>query len=149
MMHPTTKKTKGTGGCYSPPYTKSRRVHLARPHSCITSLVRQSLRHAYSVARHEELARPGLHLRLEARELCRHLLPLNGLEKVVQLLARLLLRRQCNLQGAVQELANLLEVSLLEAARRHGRGADAHATGRHGGDIAVYRVLVAGDVHLL
>ena len=43
----------------------------------------------------------------------------------------------------------LHKVGLLEAARGHGGGADAHAAGRHGGDVAVHGVLVERDVRHL
>merc|ERR1719454_1045587 len=68
------------------------------------------------VAGHGELARPRLDLGLERAELVRRLLLLERLEEVDELLARLGLRLESDLQPAVEEVADLLEVLLLQAA---------------------------------
>mmetsp|Transcript_9681 Transcript_9681/g.25762 ORF Transcript_9681/g.25762 Transcript_9681/m.25762 type:complete len:336 (-) Transcript_9681:1487-2494(-) len=65
--------------------------------------------------------------------------------EVLELLALLLLHLQGNLEAPVQEPRDLLEVLRGGAARRHGRGADAHAAGGQRGDIAGHGVAIQSD----
>mmetsp|Transcript_41191 Transcript_41191/g.106299 ORF Transcript_41191/g.106299 Transcript_41191/m.106299 type:complete len:371 (+) Transcript_41191:231-1343(+) len=65
--------------------------------------------------------------------------------EVLEFLAFLLLHLQGNLEAPVQEPRDLLEVLRGGAARRHGRGADAHAAGGQRGDIAGHGVAIQSD----
>lgn len=63
-----------------------------------------------------------------------------------QLAASLGLDSESNLHNAVQEVANLDKVGLLEGARGQGRGSETNTTGSDGRDITADRVLVEGDL---
>merc|ERR1719198_2053297 len=98
--------------------------HRARSVRCVTSMNSQHQAmprsHAFFgtarlVTWHWESACPGLHLRPQRRELRSWLTRLKRFEEVDQLLARRGLRVEANLEGPVQEVANLLEVLLLQA----------------------------------
>merc|ERR1712146_742174 len=89
-----------------------------------------------------ELARPGLHLYLEGRDV---LISRKGGLEVFELLTLLILDLDRDLAAAAEEAGDRLEVLLRAAARRHGRRADAHATGGQSGRVSRYRVLVQGD----
>ena len=69
-----------------------------------------------------------------------------SLVKVLQQLAMLVLDVLAHLHGFMQELGNLLEVSLLEAPGGHGRGSNANTPGGHGRHIPNDSVLVQGYV---
>jgi len=93
-------------------------------------------------AGHGERAGKGLDIGLDGLDL---LAGLGGDDKVLELLAGLLLDGDGDDGETVQELSDLDKVGLLEAARGKGSSADADTTGGHGADVAVDSVLVDGD----
>mmetsp|Transcript_18104 Transcript_18104/g.50864 ORF Transcript_18104/g.50864 Transcript_18104/m.50864 type:complete len:222 (-) Transcript_18104:25-690(-) len=102
-----------------------------------------------SMPGHGKRARKVFHLCAHGCQLVRELLVSERLEKVGELLARLALHLECELNTTVDEFPHLDEISLLQATCRHRWRADSDAAGCHRRDIAVHRIFVERDVHIL
>ena len=68
------------------------------------------------------------------------------LVEVLEQAPMLVLQVLAQLHGFMQELSNLLKVSLLETPGGHGWRPNAHPTGCHGRHITNHCILVQGDV---